>query len=52
MEKKVLCNFYLQLGIHANFIVCIPTNDKEAPEIANLRQTEHNKILRGSVIIY
>ena len=41
--KKVLCNFYLQKGIHANFIVCIPANDKEAPEIANIMQREHNR---------
>ena len=29
--KDVLRNFYLQKRIHANFIVCIETNDQEAP---------------------
>ena len=43
----MLCNFYLQWGIHTNFNVCIITNDKEALEIANIMQREHNRILQG-----
>ena len=37
--------------MHASFIVCIPPNDKEAPEVANIMHREHNRILLGSVII-
>ena len=42
MERSVM-QFLPPKGIHANFIVCIPANDKEAPEIANIMQREHNR---------
>ena len=30
-----------------NVIVCLPTIDKEAPEIANIMQREHNRFYGG-----
>ena len=57
--KDVLRNFYLQKRIHANFIVCIATNDQEVPEIANIMQSDFTGVmliylitLTASVIIY
>lgn len=46
MKKNVMQFLPPIGGIHTNFNVCIPTNDKEAPEIAYIMQREHNRILQ------
>lgn len=49
--KKDATQFLPSKGNHVKFIVCLPTIDKEAPEIANIMQREHNRFSGSQVNI-